>query len=1115
MNSRNVLKAGLLLGLAAIILIAFMPVVSGEQVEVYGRMKDESNAMIVGASITAYNVGTETEYETTSTDNGGSFEMMVPEGGYVFTFSKYEYSTEFAWFEVEGDDEDEMGLGVFYLTDLEPDTTFEGWINDSSTGEGEKNVEVWITYPDHDYSTERIETNKTGWFSLEFDSAEETWLVWDKMGFTFNTTEIMAPYNVTEFDITAIEEDDYHTVEGDIVDSSDMDDIEGARITLWNNDMSLWNDEDYEVMTGLTDDHGYRGFEVLEGTYTLLVEADGYEDYIDTNFNVPNDRAFGPGDTNPLALVPSEDGNASISIELRMLWNATVIVTEDINDDQDVWDHNWDFMLYDLWVDHGYGRVGPNSITGATLGDSDLTASEMVLVEDLYTYAGVPAMYKDLITIVANGTHIEYESELDSSEINTTDWWMSWTMSFTRMDGFEEVMLRFKTAVTHDTDLDYTYTYDLPPGWYPVTNDTVEDLMVTFSANGFEIDPDMSETMESVMTWVDVTNDDGDPMADFSITNFEEEGSDMTVDEGVHVKFNATASMDTGTYQSGIVEYKWDFGNGEMVNTSSEKIDYKYDIPGVYTVTLTVVDEADKMSAPDVYALEINDVSDPEVEIIPPWAPWEVNLTDAMGVNEDITANITDPEGVTMFYDITVTIKPAGSLEEDWTWMYYNDTMAYGGNLTFVFNYTFVDPGNYTIVVNATDDSDNWGKGSDGLTVVDFVAPIPNFIAQNKSLGMQDFDMLMENEEIIFNASIDTYMMDNTTYYLTIENDRILNCMWDFGDGTYDNETGDDSDGSEDNSIVSHVYHEPGDFTVTVTVKDNWKNEATVSMNVSVTDTTDPDAKFTIQVWNEEAEKWKDGTHVDEDDGRIMFNASTSTDTSDMIRFYNWSWGSEAKPNNFDNGTTTEFEASFNISGTYNITLLVWDYANHSSEITKTFTVVAGEKPDLIASLELSEKRVKKGDKVKAMIELKNVGDGDVGNTTDIIIELYEGDRKVKTYTHTGGLPADVDDVEYINLSWKPGRGTHDIKVVVDPEVNEDDEIEGAIDELKTQGGGEDNNEAKTSLVVEKQEEDDITMYLAITAVVILGIVVLLIRKKRQDKKLEEKLVGKSKKSKK
>jgi len=390
-------------------------------------------------------------------------------------------------------------------------------------------------------------------------------------------------------------------------------------------------------------------------------------------------------------------------------------------------------------------------------------------------------------------------------------------------------------------------------------------VTVTFTTAGFDIDPGMSDDAP-VMVWIDISNDDGDPVAEFTIENFLEEDSDETVDEGVHVEFNATGSHDNGTYQSGIEEYRWDFGDGETLNTTDDMIEYKYDIPGVYTVILVVVDGADKESAAVNYMLTINDVTEPDVLVIPPWAPWEVNLTDVNGTVEDITVNITDPDGVTEYFDIGVIIKPAGSLDEEWTWLNYTDEMATDGNLTFVFNWTFVDPGNYTIVINATDDSGNYGKGSDGLTLVDMIAPVPNFIAQNKSLGILDMGELMENDEIIFNASIDSYTTDeNVTVDLTVENDRILTCFWDFGDGTYDNETGDDSDGSDDNSIVSHVYHEPGTFVVNVTVKDNWKNSAWIVMNVTVIDTMDPEAKFSTSVWDEDAEKFKDGSHVDED----------------------------------------------------------------------------------------------------------------------------------------------------------------------------------------------------------------------------------------------------------
>ena len=66
-------------------------------------------------------------------------------------------------------------------------------------------------------------------------------------------------------------------------------------------------------------------------------------------------------------------------------------------------------------------------------------------------------------------------------------------------------------------------------------------------------------------------------------------GEDRTIDEGMVVNFNGSASVD----EVGIVNYTWTFTyDGQLVKLYGESPTFQFDIPGNYTVTLTVKNAA-------------------------------------------------------------------------------------------------------------------------------------------------------------------------------------------------------------------------------------------------------------------------------------------------------------------------------------------------------------------------------------------------------------------------------------------------------------------------------------------------------------------------------------------
>jgi PKD repeat protein len=116
--------------------------------------------------------------------------------------------------------------------------------------------------------------------------------------------------------------------------------------------------------------------------------------------------------------------------------------------------------------------------------------------------------------------------------------------------------------------------------------------------------------------------------------------------------------------------------------------------------------------------------------------------------------------------------------------------------------YNFTTPGTYPVTLNVTDATGNWDTDTVIITVLDVTDPkaeanIDQVVVQDKTMS---FDAINSSD----NVGIVTY-------------------EWNFGDGT--NGTG---------SAVNHTYAEPGNYTVTLTVRDAAGNEDMHFINVTV-----------------------------------------------------------------------------------------------------------------------------------------------------------------------------------------------------------------------------------------------------------------------------------------
>jgi PKD repeat protein len=173
------------------------------------------------------------------------------------------------------------------------------------------------------------------------------------------------------------------------------------------------------------------------------------------------------------------------------------------------------------------------------------------------------------------------------------------------------------------------------------------------------------------------------------------------------------------------------------------------------------------------------------------------------------------------------------------------------------------------------------------------------------SKPVANFTYTADGTEVTFNSS-SSYSLDGS----------ISTYAWDFGDTTNKIVT---------TSIITHVYDEPGTYSVNLTVTDEFDNTGSkfkLIDTVSGTDFGDVSADFMYSI-----------------DGLVVsFDASGSTTTNDTIIKYTWVWG-DGTPN----GAGQTAVHTYSENGYYNVTLGVTDNVGSIDSISKG--VDLGEEP--------------------------------------------------------------------------------------------------------------------------------------------------------------------------
>jgi PKD repeat protein len=330
------------------------------------------------------------------------------------------------------------------------------------------------------------------------------------------------------------------------------------------------------------------------------------------------------------------------------------------------------------------------------------------------------------------------------------------------------------------------------------------------------------------------------------------------------VSFDGSASTDP---DGSIVQYIWDFGDGSR--GSGARVKHLYKQEGTYSVTLTVRDNSGTNcdSDSDVLKLVIN--SSP--------------IADA-GLNK-----VTCPEEV-IYFDGSGSSDGDGSLTA-FKWDFGDGSPAASGPKV---SHSYNAPGSYLATLTVTDNSNTaCAQSTDEIMVKVNSAPIAEAGAIKK--GCID-------EPIRFNGNSSKDM-----------DGEIKKVVWDFGDGSPTIEA----------ISPTHVYTNPGKYTVTLTVWDNSPtgcNMATDEVMVIINEPPIADAGEDVITCNT----------------TVAFDGSKSVDPDGGSLRYEWDFG-DGTP--IQGGATPTH--TFSAPGTYPVVLTIYDDSgtncnSHSDNITVT-----------------------------------------------------------------------------------------------------------------------------------------------------------------------------------
>lgn len=242
---------------------------------------------------------------------------------------------------------------------------------------------------------------------------------------------------------------------------------------------------------------------------------------------------------------------------------------------------------------------------------------------------------------------------------------------------------------------------------------------------------------------------------------------------------NSAFTFDASASSGDDLSHSWDFGDGQ--SASGQIVDHIYSSTGSYNVTLTV-------NAPNLSLSQTTTTNVTVQAQESPLAP--VASLSVADLGQTIDFSITEWSCADVTYD----------------WDFGDGSTANGATVSHGYS----SVGNFTVTVTASAAGNVLATGSTNVSTVGFVDSLEAKFSIEPSVMATEMP-------IVFNASA-------ATGFITIYE-------WDFGDGSTVI-TGPVTT----HQWVSHVFAEPGNYTVTLTVRDGIGNSHSANLVVSITE---------------------------------------------------------------------------------------------------------------------------------------------------------------------------------------------------------------------------------------------------------------------------------------
>lgn len=336
------------------------------------------------------------------------------------------------------------------------------------------------------------------------------------------------------------------------------------------------------------------------------------------------------------------------------------------------------------------------------------------------------------------------------------------------------------------------------------------------------------------------------------------------------VSFTGSGADPDGT----VVSYLWSFGDGG--SSSEQSPNYTYRKAGKYTATLTVTDN--------------NGAADES----------SVSIAVTQGGNQApaVTASAAPTTGLA---PLAVSFQSSGT-DADGTIASYAWTFGDGATSTQQNpSHTYTAAGSYTATVTVTDNSGATGSAQVSIGVGMAANRPPTASASaNPTSGLAPLAVTFTGSGSDPDGTIASY-------------------AWTFGDG-----------GTSTQQSPSHTYTVAGNFTATLTVRDNAGAAGSASVGLSITSAGNqpPNASVTATPTSGTAPL------------TVMFTGA-GTDSDGTIVSYAWSFG--------DGGSSTQQNSSHTYAspGTFTATVTVTDNAGATGSAARTITVQSSNQAPL------------------------------------------------------------------------------------------------------------------------------------------------------------------------